>query len=535
MDQQPDNKNLASEYTALSTDRAPFLRRAHLCSKITIPTLIPRDSDRSTRTTNDVDVEQPWQSIGSAGVNALTAKFLSNIFPANTPFYQFTIGKKEREDLLKLEGEEATAMKAKLDAMLQGFEMEVLEDMELSILRPVVASCFKHLIVGGNYAMYIGDDEIKGFPLDRYVVRRDGSGNVIKAIFKECVAPEALDEKFLEEITKGRPSDAEKVTKGQDLDIYTCIKRVSKGKFVSYQEVLGHEVPGTRGRFTTETNPWMILRMIVVDGEDYGRAYVEELYGDLKTAEDLSKSIAQGAIIAAQVRWLVRPQGLTDIEDLEESQNGDYVPGDQEDVSALRAEKLADFQVAQQTLISAVDRLERAFLMQSSVQRNAERVTATEIGLMSQELQETLGAYYSLLAVEFQLPLIGRWVNKMQKQQRLPKWPKDSIRPRIITGIDALGRGQNLQRLRGFIQDCLAYSQIKATPLGPKMSDDEIVQRLANGHGVDVSNLVIPDEVIQQQQAEQQQAMQAQALAEKAAGPAAGALAQAATQPQQAA
>ena len=531
MEDKPD-KSLASEYTALSTDRAQFLRRAHMCSKITIPTLIPRDSDRTTRTTNDVDVEQPWQSIGSAGVNALTSKFLSNIFPANTPFYQFTIGKKEREELLKLDGEEATAMKAKLDAMLQGFEMETLEDMELSTLRPVVANCFKHLIVGGNYAMYCGDDEIKGFPLDRYVCRRDGSGNVIKAIFKETVAPEALDEKFLEEITKGRPSEAEKVAKGQDLDIYTCLKRVSKGKFVSWQEVLGHEVPGTRGRFTAETNPWMILRMIVVDGEDYGRSYVEELYGDLKTAEDLSKSIAQGGIISAQVRWLVRPQGMTDIEDLEESQNGDYVPGDAEDVQALRAEKLADFTVAERTLIAVVQRLERAFLMTSSVQRNAERVTAHEISVMTQELQETLGAYYSLLAVEFQLPLIGRWVNKMQKQGRLPKWPKDSIRPRIITGIDALGRGQNLQRLRGFLQDVTAYAQIKLTPLGEKMSDDEIVQRIANGHGVDVSNLVIPDEVLRQQQAEREQAAQTQALAEKAAGPAAGALAQAATQPQ---
>lgn len=524
--------SLRSRYTSLATDRQPFLNRAYQCSRLTIPTLIPRETERTDKNTI-IDTPQPWQSIGAMGVNTLSAKLSMTLLPAQTPFYQLVMGAKEREELLGLEGDERAAMAAGIEAKLQRLEQDILEDLELSPLRPIVFNMFKHLLAAGNYALY-ADDEAKGFPMDRFVVVRDGSGNVLEGIVRETVSPMALPEEWLKKVSEGNQQAQDDIAKGKDLDIYTCVKRVGKNAWVTWQEVLDEEVPKTRGRYTNENNPWIFLRMIVVDGEDYGRSYVEELYGDLQSAEDLSKSIVQGGMIAAQCRWLVKPSGMTDIDDLEESNNGDFVPGQADDVQALRAEKLADFQHAANVLQTVTSRLERAFLMTASIQRQAERVTAHEISLMSQELEDTLGGYYTLLAREFQLPLIQRWVSKMQKEGRLPKFPKNSIRPKIVTGIDALGRGHNLQRLRGFFQDVLAYAQVKQG-MGNKFSDDEVIQRLANGHGLDATGMVIPDEVIQQQQAEQQALMAQQAIAEKAAGPAAGALAQAATQPQQAA
>lgn len=524
-----EKDTLASLYQRRSTDRQMFLNRAYECSRLTIPTLIPRSTERTDKNTI-IDTPQPWQSVGAMGVNTLAAKLSMTLLPAQTPFYQFVMGSKEREELLGLDGEQQREMAAKIESKLQRFEQDVLEDLELSPIRPIVFNTFKHLLVAGNYLLYAGD-EPKGFPLDRFVIWRDGSGNPLGYIARETVAAEALPKDWLEKVTAGNAEAQKEIKAGKDLDIYTVVKRAGKNSWVTWQEVLGEEVPKTRGRYTDDNNPWIPLRMIVVDGEDYGRSYVEELFGDLQTAEDLSKSIAQGAMISAQCRWLVKPTGLTDIEDLEESENGDYVPGSAEDVQALRAEKLADFQVAREVLASVVSRLERAFLMTASVQRQAERVTAHEIQIMTQELEDTLGGYYTLLAREFQLPLIERWVSKMQREGRLPKFPKNSIRPKIITGIDALGRGHNLARLRGFFQDLAAYGQAKQA-FPDKFSDDEVITRIANGHGVDSAGMVIPDEVLQQQRAEAQQAAQAQAIAEKAAGPAAGAMAQAATQQQ---
>ena len=522
---------LAAEYTAMTTTRQQFLRRAHLCSKITIPALIPTDNDVTERN-QTIDLPQPWQSVGAAGVNTMAAKFVMTLLPSSVPFFQFVMGVKEREEMLGLPEEEQGQFAAAIEARLQKMEQDVLEDIELSTLRSQSFATFKHLLVGGNYTLFIKPDEIKGFPLNRFVVRRDGSGNVTKLIVKEIVAQAALPEGWLEKATAGNVQHAKVVAEGKDLDIYTVVKRVSKKAWTSWQEVLGYEVPGTRGRFSDENNPWIVLRMIAVDGEDYGRSYVEELYGDLKTAEDLSKAIAQGAMVSAELKWMVNPSGMTDIEDLEESVVGDYIPGRADDVAALRAEKLADFRVAGDTLSSVISRLERGFLMTSSVQRQAERVTAYEISVMSQEIEDTLGGYYSLLGQEFQLPIIRLWINKMQREGKLRKFPKDSIRPKIITGVDALGRGQNLMRLNGLFQDLSNVATILAGPLGRRFDLNQLIMMMANGRGVNIEPALIPEQVIQQQDAKAQQQQQAADIASRAAGPAAGALAQAAAQPQ---
>jgi hypothetical protein len=526
-------ESLASRYTALSTNRNQFLRRAHECAKLTIPALYPHDSDRPRSKDQIATTSQPWQSIGSSGVNALTAKLVMALLPANAPFFQFVMGAKEREELLGLDENEQREAAAAIEARLQKMEYDVLEDIELSALRNNAFRAFKHLLVGGNYTLYVGD-KIKGFPLDRYVVRRDGNDEVVELIVKEAVHPMDLPQAWLKDVARDRVSDQEKIEKGEELDIYTVLKRTGKNSWASWQEVLGQEVPKTRGRFTEENNPWLVLRMVSVDGEDYGRAYVEELFGDLKSAEDLSMSIVQGGMIAAMIKWLVKPSGMTDIDDLEESDNGDYVPGNPEDVGAVRVEKNADFAVAERVLIQVTNRLERAFLMHSSVQRSGERVTAHEISVMTQELEDTLGGYYALLGAEFQLPIVRLWTNRMQRQGRFPKVPKNSIRPKIITGVEALGRGQSLVRLRGFFQDVTQLGPILQTMPG-KFSLDQIITMIANGHGVDVSAALVSDAELQLRAQQQQEQQQAAAIAERAAGPAAGALASAATQqPQEA-
>ena len=67
------------------------------------------------------------------------------------------------------------------------------------------------------------------------------------------------------------------------------------------------------------------------------------------------------------------------------------------------------------------DRLSQAFLLNSSVQRNAERVTAEEIKFVASELESTLGGIYGVLTQEFQQPLLKLIMNKMKKLKKLSK------------------------------------------------------------------------------------------------------------------
>jgi len=164
--------------------------------------------------------------------------------------------------------------------------------------------------------------------------------------------------------------------------------------------------------------------------------------------------------------------------------------------------------------------LSAAFLLNSSVQRSAERVTAEEVRFMAQELETALGGVYSILSQEFQLPLINILLESLVKQGKMPRLPKESIRPTVVTGIEALGRGQDLNKLATFLQ----YLQ----PLGQEVIASELnisdyIDRLAASLGIDTSGLIKSIEQKQQEQMQAQQMQQQQMLEQTAAGMAQGA------------
>jgi hypothetical protein len=166
------------------------------------------------------------------------------------------------------------------------------------------------------------------------------------------------------------------------------------------------------------------------------------------------------------------------------------------------------------------DRLSAAFLLNTSVQRQAERVTAEEIRFMAQELETSLGGVYSILSQEFQLPLINLLLDSLTKQGKMPRMPKDSIKPTVVTGIEALGRGQDLNKLATFLQ----YLQ----PLGQEiiaseMNVNDYIDRLAASLGIDTSGLIKSEQQKMQEQMMMQQQQQAMLEQQTVAGMAQGA------------
>lgn len=260
--------------------------------------------------------------------------------------------------------------------------------------------------------------------------------------------------------------------------------------------------------------PWMALRMNRIDGESYGRSYVEEYLGDLKSLEGLTQAIVEGSAAMAKVLFLVNPNGLTRPDVLARSPNGAIREGMATDVTVVQVQKQADLSVAFQTVGAIRERLNYAFLLAESTIRDAERVTAEEVRLTTAAVERQLGGIYSVLSQEFQLPLVNRLLDVMGKAKRLPKVPKQYVKPLIVTGVDALGRGNDLQKLDAFL------SGIQQT-LGPEavgqfVNVSEYMARRAAALGIDPKGLVRTEEDIAEE-AQQAQAMQ---MAEKLGGPA---------------
>ncbi len=243
---------------------------------------------------------------------------------------------------------------------------------------------------------------------------------------------------------------------------------------------------------------------------DYGRSHCESYLGDLRSLEGLTRAILEGSSASAKMLFMVAPNGTTRASSIAKAPNGAIIEGSSGDVSVLQANKFADFRVSFEMMNRIEQRLQYAFLLNTSVQRQAERVTATEVQLVAQELQDALGGVYGILTTEFQLPYINGKINILREQKLLPDLPKKIVRPKIIVGLEALGRASDRLRLLQFMQDLAGT--LGAEVLAQHINLDDAIKKFAIANGVDTQGLLKDQEQIQQ---EQQQAQQAQ-LAQKA-------------------
>ena len=499
----PKDGAVAKRYTQLESDRTSFLDRAREVATLTIPTLMPEQGHSGSSV-----YSTPYQSIGARGVNNLASKLLMTLLPPNSPFFRLTM---DDFDLQSLAGADA---RGKVEEALARIERAAMQEVEATAVRVPVFEALKQLITAGNVLIHMPKDGgVRVFRLDRYVCQRDAMGNVLEIITKETVSPLMLPDEVQKMLTK--PSEESQL---KSIDLYTKVCRVD-GKWEVYQEVEGQLIPSSKGSFPLDQSPFMSLRMVRIDGESYGRGYVEEFIGDLSSLEPLTKAIVEGSAAAAKVLFLVRPNGTTKAKVIAQTPNGGIASGNADDVTVLQLQKFNDFRVAQDTAREITERLAFSFLMNSSVQRKAERVTAEEVRYMAQELESALGGVYSILSQEFQYPMVKLLLSRMEKSGKMPKFPKDTLKPQIVTGMEALGRGQDLNKLSQLLQ---MLAPLGNEVIARELNVDDYIDRLGASLGIDTNGLVKSAEQKaqeqQQMQQQQQQQMMAQ-MAEKAVGP----------------
>lgn len=486
----PQTTSAAARYAQLEAFRSSVLARARKCALLTIPSLMPPEGHNETST-----LDTPFQGVGARGLNNLASKFLLSLFP-QAPFFRLAVDDFMLEKMVGQEG-----LRAEVEKALNKIERAVMGKVDAEAIRVSAFEALKQLINSGNVLVYLpSSGGMKVFKLDRFVVKRDPIGNVLEIIVKETVDPNTLPPELLGRI---RSTDTGAVDK--TLDLYTHIVRKAD-KWEIRQEVGGHTVPKSQGTYPLDKSPWIPLRFTKIDGEDYGRSYIEEYLGDLMSLEALTKAIVEGSAMAAKVVFFVNPNGVTSVKTLKDAETGDVKSGNAADVSTLQLDKFADFRVAQEVMGTITQRLSFAFLLNTAVQRGGDRVTAEEIRYMAGELEDALGGVYSILSQEFQLPLISRLMFDMERTKKLPVLPKGMIKPTITTGLEALGRGHDMNKLRMF-----GNLATEAQNLPPEINRADYLTRTGTALGIDMAGLVKSPQQLQQEQ----QAAQMQALIEK--------------------
>jgi hypothetical protein len=490
-----------TRYDALSSDRSQFLNEAEQASKLTLPYLIRGQEEHISGMKN---LLTPYQSVGAKGVVTLASKLMLALLPVQTSFFKLQL------DESQLGQEMGPEIKSELDLSFAKVERIILESIAATDDRVAVHQALLHLVVGGNALVYMSRKGLKVYPLNRYVVDRDGNGNVIEIVTKERINKELIEDKLPENYLKEQVNSNDYGDHDDECDVYTHIKR-DNNRFVWHQEVYDYKLKGSEGKSPVETNPWIPLRFNTVDGENYGRGRVGQFIGDLKSLEALTQALVEGSAAAAKVVFVVSPSSTTKPATLANAGNGAIIQGRPDDVGVIQVGKTADFRTAYEMTAVLERRLSEAFLILNV--RQSERTTAEEVRMTQMELEQQLGGLFSLLTVEFLVPYLNRKLSDAQKAGDIPRLPKNIVKPTIVAGVNALGRGQDRDSLTQFLT-------VLANTLGPEaigqfINTDEVIKRFAASQGIDVLNLVRSMQEVQQERAammQQQMAMQQQQM-----------------------
>ena len=490
--------NARTCYDRLASYRNSFLSTAVECSELTLPYLLTEDTSLAN---SRLRLAIPWQSVGAKAVVTLASKLMLALLPPQTSFFKLQV----RDD--KLGEMDSPEIRSELDLSFSKIERIIMDYIAASNDRVVVHQAIKHLIVSGNALIFMGKDGLKNFPLNRFVINRDGNGNVLEIITKEMINKELLGDVVYE--SKDVVDDTKSGDK--ECDVYTHVK-LENGRWVWHQEVFDKVIPGSRSTAPKNASPWLPLRFNTVDGEDYGRGRVEEFLGDFRALNSLSQALIEGSAAAAKVVFMVSPSSTTKPATLAKAGNGAIIAGRPDDVSVVQVGKTADFATASNMAQQIERRIGEAFLQLNI--RQSERTTAEEVRLTQLELEQQLGGLFSLLTVEFLVPYLNRIMMVLQRNGQLPKIPKEFVRPQIVAGVNALGRGQDRESLSNFIGTI-------AQTLGPEalmkyINPSEVIKRLAAAQGIDSLNLIKSDQQLAQEMQRAQQDQIGQSLVQQA-------------------
>ncbi len=481
----------AETYNKLAIERQPFLSRARENAKLSIPALVPPDghSDWST-------LPQPYQSLASRGANNLAAKFALTFLPPNRRMFRLMpkpkVLREEKDPDLRAE------LKLELEKGLQELEREAAIRMEQWGFREAFYEICLHLQIAGNCLQYFNKKTKSNrvYPLSQFVVRRDREGTLIEGVIHEVVdrslVPAEIQKKAPE---ASLPEDPSKVKQDENVDVYTHFYR-EDDRWVWYQEAYGQVIPNSIGK--TEKASWdksgtpcpfNAIRWTRIDGESYGRAYMDDCYGDVKAAEVLSRSLIRSAAIMARTIFTLKRGHGVRVKVFKEAIEGDFIEvNNHDDVQAMKVDKYPEMSIAKQTLDDISRRLGQWFLLTSTIQRNAERQTAEEWRQMVQELNDALGGITGTLTKDYLLWLVRITLEAMREDQDIPATVAKLTDPIIITGVDSLGRTHERKNLEEFLLS--AQALFGPENLGRIIHLDEAARRLAIGADIDQDKLV---------------------------------------------
>ena len=502
--------SLQHRWDRLEGKKRGFNTRSEQYAKWTLPYLFPE----VTGTADTTERQLSNDSIGARAVNHLSNKVVTTLFRPQGPFFRLALSATQMKKIEALsqgsDPAEVATLTTKIEKELNSTEREAMEYLDMVAYRPQATYAAQLLVATGNALVYHPKGKpVQVFAMRDYCVVRDLSGVVIEIMTRESKSFETFHPDVQAKLrSEKKDNEYEDTT---DVVVFTRIFLEEDGKFHAYQEAGFVQLDTDGASWPKDVLPWIPLTWTLVRGEDYGRGLVEDYAGAFHAVEVLTQSLINLAGIMGDIKFLVNPASLVDVTALNNSPPGSYHSGKEGDVVAVKLDKNSDANF----IVTMIERFEKqiaqAFLLNSSVTRNAERVTAEEIRIQANELEMSVGGIYSRMAMQWQGPTANITLDHIGFEG-----VQQGIKPQIITGMDSLSRQGELDNVRMWIGD-LAMLEAVPEDIRGVIDPLKFAAYLGTNRQVDYNKFLFTQAELQARQAQQQQQL-AQQEQMKAAG-----------------
>ena len=504
-------ETLSKRWAGDDSQRDGVLDRARLCASLTKPWILPPSSQGKNE-----KLPENYQSLGARIVNNLEGRMLLALYPPSVPWFQLSLSPKIRYDP-RMPPEALQ----QAEQLLFVRELTLLSLLEAGALthphsgrrtpnfRKQKRQVISHILVTGDCLEQLTDDyRLKVFRRDQYVTSRDSRGDVLYHIIKERIDPLTLSQVELMKCDLKTEELMDMPVDKRMRDLYTLAEFQPLSRNWLIRQELKDKVIAESQEAVT---PFISTPYELVSGEDYGRGFVEANLGDFRSLDELRDKLLDFAAMASKQHPIIDEASLMREEDFNKPSGtalrGRVRDGRVQDLAFMSVDKISDFNVVFQTADAIRKDLGKAGLMEEEVTPRGDRVTAFQVQRVAMELEGALGGVYAPLADDQQMPLLQRVTFQAQRDNLLAAMPEEVIEVKALTGIAALGRELDKQRLLSFVQVVSQLGEAATQRIDMAVLSD-ILRRLES---IQEPGLIKTDEQLAQ---EQQSAMQIQAQQE---------------------
>lgn len=475
-----------------------LLNKLEQYAQWTIPSVFPKDVDAAKY--RNADIEYDCQSKGALVVNRLATKLARTLFPANTSFFRIEINDEIKELFKQQQVDDIIA-----------YENKACARIFLNASYAQLVQALRLLIITGECLLYRMNDSLRVYSLRNYTLKRNNLGEVLDIVIKEL--------KYYSELPDNIKAVVGRHQEDDELDLYTRCRKLPNGSWHVTQEIDGHDI-GTDTTYRNKLCPYIPVTWNFVNGDNYGRGYVEDYAADLFKYSELSRSLADYEFEALKLIHLVDPASIFDTQAATDAVSGDYIQGRPDAVAPYEAGDYQKMLQIMNDLNQIEQRLDVAFMYTGNT-RDGERVTAYEIRQNAEEAEQVLGGVYSQLSQNMHLPLAYILLHE-ENAEIIYEFDAENLKLNILTGLQALSRSSENQNL------VIASSEINAViPVFMQLGLDKIynlevvAESILQSNGVNTKNIKYTEEQLKAnakaaEEAAQAQQMQAQQMAQPA-------------------